>query len=272
VSVSPTSSEITTRLSFRLSGSLAKDPSTPAEDLKLYLNGIQGPQEIEFPPGRRINPLTVVFALDGNANYYPFDRYSSSMRIMVTRKSAAVRRSASPAVHWKTHTPLSIESADELLMTAPQEGERVPISSSVLASIPGMKIDGERVDRIEQGIEGFDLVIRRADNVIVVSVLTMTLMMSLAVSVLLMSLRALIMDEKMELLPLSLCVSLLFGLPALRNAQPAVPPLGVLGDYLSFLWAESVVAVSAVMVIWTWLIRQRKIQSLSDRQIRENPT
>jgi len=59
-------------------------------------------------------------------------------------------------------------------------------------------------------------------------------------------------------LPLSLCVTLLFGLPALRNAQPAVPPLGVLGDYVSFVWAELLVAVSAVIFIWTWLLRQRR--------------
>ena len=109
-----------------------------------------------------------------------------------------------------------------------------------------------------EGIEGFNLALRRADQVIAVSVLTMALMLGLALSILLMSLRALMSEKRMELLPLSLCVSLLFGLPALRNAQPAVPPLGVLSDYISFIWAEMLVAVSAIMVIWTWLIRQRR--------------
>jgi len=56
----------------------------------------------------------------------------------------------------------------------------------------------------------------------------------------------------------SLSVTLLFGLPALRNSQPAVPPLGAFGDYLSFLWAEQIVAVSAVVMIWTWLVRERR--------------
>ena len=109
-----------------------------------------------------------------------------------------------------------------------------------------------------EGIEGFNLALRRADQVIAVSVLTMALMLGLALSILLMSLRALMSEKRMELLPLSLCVSLLFGLPALRNAQPAVPPLGVLSDYISFIWAEMLVAVSAIMVIWTWLIRQHR--------------
>jgi hypothetical protein len=130
--------------------------------------------------------------------------------------------------------------------------------SSIDASIPGLKFEGKSVERTEQGIRGFKLVVKRADNVIVVSILIMVLMMSLAMSVLLMSLQALTPNGKLELLPLSLCVSLLFGLPALRNAQPSVPALGAFGDYLSFMWAEQLVAVSAVILIWTWLIRQHR--------------
>jgi Domain of unknown function (DUF4436) len=114
------------------------------------------------------------------------------------------------------------------------------------------------MERPGKGLEGFKLFVRRADNVIIVSILIMELMMSLAMSVLLMSFRALGSGETIELLPLSLCVTLLFGLPALRNTRPAVPPLGVLGDYVSFVWAELLVAVSAVIFIWTWLLRQRR--------------
>ena len=130
--------------------------------------------------------------------------------------------------------------------------------SSINASVPGLKFDGQSVERPDNGLEGFKLSVRRADNVIIVSILIMVLMMSLAMSVLLMSFHALTSTERIELLPLSLCVTLLFGLPALRNTQPAVPPLGVLGDYLSFVWAELIVAVSAVILIWTWLLRQRR--------------
>ncbi len=265
VSINTSSLEMTAQISVRLTGKLAKDPFTPTTDLKLFINGIRGPQVIEFPRGQTISPFTAVFSLDGNANHYPFDRYTSSIRIMVTGKTVA-SPSRSVSVRAPKHAKLPDNPADDFLVAAPQQGEHMPIGSSVVASIPGIKFEGLRVDNLEQGIDGFDLVIRRADNVIVVAVLAMTLMMSLAISVLLMSIKALMVDEKTELLPLSLCVSLLFGLPALRNAQPAVPPLGVLGDYLSFLWAEMVVAVSAVMVIWTWLIRQRKVSSTADDQ------
>jgi len=259
IAFNPASSEMTTRVSFRLSGDLAKDPVTPSEDLKFFVNGILGPQEIEFPRGKRINPVIVVFAIEGNMNHYPFDRYGSAIRSMVTKKIIARRTSPegqSPPSGAPTDQPVDDFVADTL-----QEGDPVPINSSIIASIPGFKFHGERVERPEKGIEGFNLAIRRSDNVIVFSVLLMTLMMSLALSVLLMCLSALASSDKLELLPLSLCVSLLFGLPALRNAQPAVPPLGVFGDYVSFIWAETIVATSAVMMIWNWMIRRHVEQS-----------
>ena len=97
VAVDLAKSEITARVSLRLNGELAKDPVTPAIDLKLFLNGIRGPQEIEFPRGRRINPFEAVFPLDGNVNKYPSDRYGTSIWMMVTKRA----RSTKPP---QTHT------------------------------------------------------------------------------------------------------------------------------------------------------------------------
>lgn len=260
IAINLASSEMTTRVSIRLSGDLARDPVTPSEDLKFFVNGILGPQEIEFPRGKRINPVIAVFAVDGNVNHYPFDRYSSLIRIRVIKTSVA-RRTKAAEGQTSPDTPPTGEPADDFVTATPEEGEPLPISSSITASIPGFKFHGERAARPERGVEGFNLAVRRADNVIVFSVLLMTLMMSLALSVLLMCLSALASSEKLELLPLSLCVTLLFGLPALRNAQPAVPPLGVFGDYVSFIWAETIVATSAVMMIWNWMIRRHSAPS-----------
>ncbi len=260
IGINSTSSEMTTRVTFRLNGDLAKDPVTPSVDLKFFVNGILGPQEIEFPRGKRINPIIAVFAVDGNVNHYPFDRYSSLIRIMVMKTTVA-RRAKETEGQSSSTTALTDEPADGFVTATPQEGEQLPISSSIVASIPGIKFHGERVELRDKGIEGFNIAVRRADNVIVFSVLLMTLMLSLALSVLLMCLSALASNDKLELLPLSFCVTLLFGLPALRNAQPAVPPLGVLGDYVSFLWAEMIVAVSAVVMIWNWMIRRHATQS-----------
>jgi hypothetical protein len=55
--------------------------------------------------------------------------------------------------------------------------------------------------------------------------------------------------------PLSISISLIFGLPALRNVQPGVPPVGAFGDYVPFIWVEVLVGVSAIIIVWTWLLR-----------------
>jgi hypothetical protein len=47
------------------------------------------------------------------------------------------------------------------------------------------------------------------------------------------------------------------GLPALRNVQPGVPPVGAFSDYVVFIWAELIVAVSAVVTVWPWPLRTR---------------
>jgi len=59
----------------------------------------------------------------------------------------------------------------------------------------------------------------------------------------------------------TLSISLIFGLPARRNRQPGVPPLGAISDYVSFIWAENIVAVSAIVIMGTWLRRSRRSES-----------
>lgn len=256
IAVNPRASDVTVRMSFRFAGKIASDPITPAVNLKLSLNDIRGPQEIVWPRGSRVNPVEMFFALNGNENRYPIDSYSIPIRIMVTKPGAAVQLQLPAATSGAEPNQVG-ESDSGFMVSAAEEDERIPITWSVIASIPGLKFERKNVERSKQGLAGFDLIVRRADNVIVVSVLIMVLMLSLAISVLMMGLQS-VSGTQTELLPLSLSVSLLFGLPALRNAQPGVPALGAFGDYLSFLWAEQLVAVSAVLLIWTWLTRQRR--------------
>jgi hypothetical protein len=65
-------------------------------------------------------------------------------------------------------------------------------------------------------------------------------------------------QDEINLVPLSLCVTLIFGLPALRNVQPGVPGVGVLSDYISFIWAELIVSVSAIALAWIWIVHAKQ--------------
>jgi hypothetical protein len=259
LNVDMSAGEMTARIYLQLAGSIANDEVTPAVELKLLLNSSRGTQEFEFPKGRRLSPIEAVFSLDGNVNKYPFDSYDSNLWMLITTPSRARQAQVQPG-NDEQEKQGPENPFGELMVGAAalQRGEPVPLRLELSASVPRIKFQGKIAEMPGEGVEGIALRLTRADNVIVLSVFVMVLMMSLAMSVLFMAAGVLTSDHNLDLLPLSLGISLIFGLPALRNVQPGVPPVGVIGDYLSFLWAENIVGISAVMIMLTWLRRSRR--------------
>jgi hypothetical protein len=269
VEANPTTSEVTARLSFRLSGKITKDAVTPAVDVRVLLNSVRGPQYFDFPKGRRINPIFAVFALDGNVNRYPLDRHRADMFIIMTRPTQAPaspppssRGAKIPIIPAEKIAiiPAEMSGQLELAIEELQSSEQIPLSMDLSASIPGLKFRGTINETQAREIDHVELIVSRTNSVIALSFLSMLLTMALAISVLLMAVRATARDRELDLLPLSLSITLIFGLPALRNTQPGVPPLGAISDYISFIWAENIVAVSAIVIMGTWLMRSRRSQ------------
>jgi hypothetical protein len=249
--VNPSTHELTAQISFRPQGSLAQDEVTPAVNLKFLTNNVRGQQEFDFPKGQRMNRIEAVFPLNGELNRYPFDRYETTLWILMT----------TPAKQKQSQTPNIPESAggqaiqEAVGTNTLQQSTTIPLTVSLSASTPGLKFEGNVSRESSLKVTGIGLKIRRADNVIFVSILLMTLMSGLAWSLLAMVLKATTSGPKVNLLPLSLSISLIFGLPALRNVQPGVPLVGAFGDYVSFIWSEIIVGLSAIIIIWTWLLR-----------------
>jgi hypothetical protein len=50
--------------------------------------------------------------------------------------------------------------------------------------------------------------------------------------------------------------ALLFAFPAIRAIEPSVPPMGVLSDYIGFFWAETIVAISLIVHLYSWIKRK----------------
>jgi hypothetical protein len=256
VNANPVTHELTAQISFRLAGKIAKDEVTPAVDLHLLINNFRGEQEFDFPKDKRMNRIEAVFPLNGDLNKYPLDRYDATVRLLMTTPA----RNAQPAM---PKIPASISElehpTDELAVssTALLQNAPVAISISLSASVPGIRFQGNVSRGNSQEPTGIELHLSRANNVIAVSLIVVLMMTALSFSLLAMAIRAITTTEKADLLPLSVSISLIFGLPALRNIQPGVPPVGALVDYVTFIWAELIVAASAVIIVWTWLLRTR---------------
>ena len=283
-------------------GRFAIDRSTPAVDLKMLINSVSGKQTVMYPKGERISPVDFTSVLSGNLNRYPFDRYNSDIDILVTaprpppppappaRPTPPVRTAppagpapsasstppAGPAPSAPKAVPVPDEDANEEPDVDPittalvvgvsdvHKSELASIKENFVASITGVKFYGQVTEEDTYKMTRTSIEMRRANNVIIVSIIVMVVMFVLAISIMVMALRVLASPDAMNLLPLSLCVTLIFGLPALRNTQPGVPGIGALCDYLSFIWAEFIVAISAIGLVWAWIIR-----SIRERKAKE---
>jgi hypothetical protein len=256
-------------------GRFAVDRATPAVDLKLLINSISGKQTVVYPKGERIAPVDFTSALSGNLNRYPFDRYVSDIELLVTAPvppAAPAPPAPLPPMAPVPGEAFSEEGDADPLATALvvgtsdlNESEPVSINENFVASIAGVKFEGQETEDDTYKLMRTSIVVRRASNILWVSIVVMVVMFILAISIMTMALRVASSPKEINLLPLSLCVTLIFGLPALRNMQPGVPAIGALCDYLSFIWAEFIVAISAIGLAWIWIIRSIKDRSKEAR-------
>jgi hypothetical protein len=237
-------------------GKFALDKTAPATDLKLLINSASGKQTVIFPEGERIFPIEFTSILTGNQNRYPFDTYMTYIDVLVTAPAAKV----SPVVPEENlQTDADPLSTTLVVGTSDLDhSETISINENLTASIPGFRFEGDVAKNDRNHVMRATISMRRAYNVITVSMIVMSVMSLLAISVLGMVMHVTSSPGEMTLIPLSLCVSLIFGLPALRNVQPGVPAVGVLSDYISFIWAEFIVSTSAIALAWTWITRSRR--------------
>jgi hypothetical protein len=247
-------------------GRFALDKATPAVDLRLLVNSVSGKQVAIFPKGERIIPIEVTSVLSGNQSRYPFDRYSTDLDLVVTTPA---KKKIAPLSGQTLDNPIDPLATTLVVGTNDLDSsETVPINENFTAVFSGIKFNGTVTVDDTYKLMHTTIEVRRANNVITVSLMVMTVMFVLAVSIMGMVLNVTASPGEVNLVPLSLCIALIFGLPALRNVQPNVPGMGVLSDYISFIWAEFLVSISAIALAWIWIIRSRKSRkskvSLSD--------
>lgn len=235
-------------------GKLAIDRNRPAEDLTLLLNSVAGQQTIHFPKGERIEPIDAAVNLVGDNNKYPFDIYRADLDVLVSQKVARAPAGVPFVGPDVLSDPIEpgglVVSAGDLEQSIP-----LPVLERVNASIPQFKFNGSITHDDVEKVTRTQIAARRANNVIFSSLVIMVTMMGLAISITAMAIKATRPGVQFDLLPLSLSISLIFGLPALRNTQPGVPGVGVLGDYVSFIWASLLVSLSAIALAWAWIFK-----------------
>lgn len=230
----PIKGEVEARLEFTPKGKYAMpDGDYVSQNLLLTTNNVdkQG-SEITFRDERFMDAVVVRYTtIEGDVHSYPFDNYTSEMTIYLDSTGSV--------------------DPDEATDFKP-----VPMEFTSVASIPGFEIDISPVaNENKPELVSMEIDIKRSSAAQFFSLVVMFIMWTLSILAFLLAVRVWRSGKLPETAMLGLMAALLFAFPAIRNAQPNVPPVGTLSDFLSFLWTESLVVLALMILGSCWLRR-----------------
>jgi hypothetical protein len=282
LTVDPVKGDATARIEFIPHGAFAKEDGTLTRNVKLYTNSATGKQEHDFQKGKRMNPVeAVVNMYDGLVTDYPFDHHSAFLELYFVAPEAAAGQTQSPASgstaaeHKDTPvaapadtppapaaSPATSEERPQPTPTPKKEEntaaaseEDVSIAVDFYGSIAGYRIEAAKSADSDADYVGIDMKIARSSTVVFFSMFVMILMWGVTIAVLLLTLSILLHGRKVELAMFSFLAALLFAFAAVRNSQPGVPPIGTYSDFIAFFWAEVLLALCLLAIIFIWLFR-----------------
>lgn len=228
--VDPIKGELNLRFAPSPKGTYAKDERL-TKDLKLFTGIESGKAEVTLEKNRIPDAVTgSISFVNGRVSDYPFDTHSTDFYLFFSNPK--------------------------------DDKEEIPMEVNFYGAISGYNIDADLIPKNE--FESTDSYIGLRVNVSR-SVITKSFAIFLMVAMWLIGLIVFTMTmivvwqpRPIEFGMFTLIAGMLFALPAVRNLQPSVPPLGGLSDFLSFFWAESLVAISLPILFFTWLTRYKK--------------
>ncbi len=273
VTVDPIKGDASARLDFVPHGDLTPDGgATLARDLKLLVNSATGKQEHVFEKGKRMNPVDVTVNLyDGAVTDYPFDHHKAYLEMSLEgvakeKKEGGKAEAAATPAPAPAQTPQG-EDDDEQEQQHAQPAQEapkadadaddgaIPIGVDFFGSIPGLNIKAEKTAQTDEDLVGIDMEFERASTVKFFSIFVMVVMWGVTAVVLLMTFAIVMRGRKIEVGMFSFLAALLFAFVTVRNAQPGSPPIGSYSDYLSFFWAEILIALCLLTIVAVWVYR-----------------
>jgi len=188
--------------------------------------------EITFKEGKpMIFPALKFNLVKGKINNYPFDRHIAKVAISIDPL---------PSIRKKF---------------APFELNPVPLVFKFNADVPGFDITYKPLKENSSIFIYIDVRTTRSLPVKFFALTIIVIMWVLSIMALLLALKVMKSGKLPEIGMLSWTAVMLFAFPAIRNAQPGVPPVGTASDFLSFFWTEIIVVVALVIIGSCWLKR-----------------
>ncbi|KAJ3189061.1 hypothetical protein HK101_008966, partial [Irineochytrium annulatum] len=169
----------------------------------------------------------------GDINQYPFDRFESD-----------------PALVFGTFT------------NATGSIFQVPIVMVVQGSLISYNLEFPLITDFSNNDDGtivaFTVRVTRAFTTKFFSMMVLIVMWVLSLLSMYMSATIWIRERKVEPPTLGLAISLVFALPALRNSQPGIPPIGCVADVIALFWTVALATISVSMLYMNYIVKYGK--------------
>ncbi|TGL57922.1 DUF4436 domain-containing protein [Leptospira ognonensis] len=199
---------------------------TPKDELRLI--SYSSNEEFVFKAKQPIRKVLITLPLVGTITDYPFDTFQASLGLGFFKKISEFETLGIPLV-LNMQSPIAIYKLE--FFEKP--------------------VEDFWIDRSTGNVDRLILVARTRSNQFV-SMLIMVMMFCIGLSIILITTRILLYNQKIQVYELLFISILLLVLPVLRNSQPGIPGFGVLSDYLSFFWALGLTTVSLLVLAIYW--------------------
>jgi hypothetical protein len=192
---------------------------------------IVGSEIISFKFAQPISSQSFSLAFQsGNVNKYPFDSFLT------------------------TFTVAAFPDATALQSTS------IPIAFAIIGAAQGFLIDEQlSADAVHPAsIYSISLKATRSITVQFFSLFIVVSMWIVSAAVFILASTLWLRDRRVEPPTIAVCASFLFALPAIRNSQPGVPPIGATVDLAGFFWNLALVLISTVVLITNYVKKYQR--------------
>jgi hypothetical protein len=182
---------------------------------------------LSFPAYLPMAPTTIDIPIsEGNINRYPFDNFITDFQIYASTTGSA-------------------NLTD------------IPVAFSVVGAIQSF-----RTKILITDDSGLNIFVKstRSFTVMFFSLFILVSMYVLAFVVFTLAVTLWFRERTVEPATIGVAGSLLFALPAIRNTQPGVPPIGCTLDLVGFFWCMFLVMVSTALLMINYILKYQRVK------------
>jgi len=133
--------------------------------------------------------------------------------------------------------------------------QRLPFGAFAFSSMQSFRFNLTFRESPTTSIVYLDLSVKRPPTTKGFAIFVVIVMWLLTLGVMVATFQVVFRQREVAPPLIGVLVALLFALPAVRNTQPAAPPIGTLLDTVSLFWNMMLVALCAITLMITWVFQ-----------------